>query len=152
MAKTSSKNITVLRVRYSRRLSFILLLATLAVGWKPSVSSTVRPVTPQQATQANLKIAFIGDQSLGPNAVAVLNLIKSEGAQAVLHSGDLDYTDDPSTWEAQINSVLGPDFPYFVTIGNHDELAWRGPNGYQQLLVNRFNRLGITWNGDLGVQ
>jgi hypothetical protein len=30
-------------------------------------------------------------------------------------------------WEAQINSVLGPDFPYFVTIGNHDELAWKGP-------------------------
>jgi IPT/TIG domain-containing protein/calcineurin-like phosphoesterase family protein len=141
----------VSRFGYSPRLIFILLLAAL-VGWKPSASSAVRPVTPQQATSANLKVAFIGDQALGPNAVAVLNLIKSEGAQAVLHSGDLDYIDDPSAWEAQINGVLGPDFPYFVTIGNHDEVAWRGLNGYQQRLVDRFNRLGITWSGDLGVQ
>src|ERR1041384_4019808 len=106
----------------------------------------------QQSTNPTLKIAFIGDQTLGPNAVAVLNLIKAEGAQAVLHSGDLDYTDNPAAWEQQINSVLGADFPYFITIGNHDELAWRGPNGYQQYVIDRFNRLGITWNGDLGVQ
>jgi hypothetical protein len=106
----------------------------------------------QQSTNPTLKIAFIGDQTLGPNAVAVLNLIKAEGAQAVLHSGDLDYTDNPAAWEQQINSVLGADFPYFITIGNHDELAWRGPTGYQQYVINRFNRLGITWNGDLGVQ
>ena len=106
----------------------------------------------QQSTTPALKIAFIGDQALGPNAVAVLNLIKAEGAQAVLHSGDLDYTDNPAAWEQQINSVLGADFPYFVTIGNHDELAWRGPTGYQQYVINRFHRLGITWNGDLGVE
>lgn len=109
-------------------------------------------VCAQQSTTPNLKVAFIGDQALGPNAVAVLNLIKSEGAQAVLHSGDLDYTDNPSAWEQQINSVLGPDFPYFVTIGNHDELAWRGATGYQQFVISRFNRLGLTWSGDLGVQ
>jgi hypothetical protein len=94
----------------------------------------------------------MGDQALGPNSVAVLNLIKAEGAQAVLHSGDLDYTDNPAAWEAQINGVLGPDFPYFVAIGNHDELAWNGPNGYQQYVTSRFNRLGINWSGTLGVQ
>jgi hypothetical protein len=81
-----------------------------------------------------------------------LNLIKLEGANAAVHSGDLEYTDNPAVWEAQLNSVLGPDFPYFVTIGNHDELAWRGPGGYQELLINRFKRLGISWSGDLGVQ
>src|ERR1041385_1194234 len=97
----------------------------------------------QPSTTPALKIAFIGDQALGPNAVAVLNLIKGEGAQAVLHSGDLDYANNPGAWEQQINSVLGPDFPYFVTIGNHDELAWRGPNGYQQYVIDRFHRLGI---------
>jgi hypothetical protein len=94
----------------------------------------------------------MGDQALGPNSVAVLNLIKAEGAQAVLHSGDLDYTDNPAAWEAQINGVLGPNFPYFVAIGNHDELAWNGPNGYQQYVTSRFNRLGINWSGNLGVQ
>ena len=39
----------------------------------------------------NFKVAFIGDQGLHANARAVLNLIKNEGADAVIHSGDFDY-------------------------------------------------------------
>jgi hypothetical protein len=101
---------------------------------------------------ANFKVAFFGDQFLGANPVAVLNLIKSEGAQAALHSGDFDYFDNPAAWEAQINGVLGADFPYFANIGNHDMVAWRGAGGYQQYVTNRFNRLGLSWEGDLGVQ
>jgi hypothetical protein len=109
-------------------------------------------VCAQEVPPPNLKIAFIGDQSLGPDASAVLNLIKLEGAQAVLHSGDLDYADDPAAWEAQLDSVLGADFPYFVTIGNHDELKWAAAGGYQQRVEGRFTRLGITWGGRLGVR
>ena len=137
--------------RKYRWLTFVLL-GLMLVARLLSPDSSGHAFAPQEATSANLKIAFIGDQALGLNSVAVLNLIKSEGAEAVMHSGDLDYTDNSAAWEAQINSVLGPDFPYFVAIGNHDELAWRGPNGYQQYVINRFNRLGITWTGDLGVQ
>jgi len=103
-------------------------------------------------TPANFKIAFIGDQGSGSRARSVLNLIKTEGAQAVLHQGDFDYNDDPAAWDALISSILGSDFPYFASIGNHDEEAWNGPNGYQQLLINRLTRLGITWNGNLGVK
>ncbi len=103
-------------------------------------------------TPANLKIAFIGDQGLGADAVAVLNLIKAEHAQAVVHVGDFDYDDNPVAWEAQINLVLGDNFPYFATIGNHDERAWDGPRGYQRYLMDRLRRLGIAWDGDLGIQ
>ncbi|HWW74528.1 MAG TPA: metallophosphoesterase, partial [Pyrinomonadaceae bacterium] len=110
------------------------------------------PSAAQESPPANFKVAFIGDQGLGPDAVAVLNLIKAEGAQAALHSGDLEYTDNPAAWEAQVNGVLGADFPYFVTIGNHDELAWAGANGYQHYVESRFNRLGISWTGSLGVR
>lgn len=127
------------------------MLSALLAWTLLATAPPARPA-PQEIPPPNLKIAFIGDGGLGPNSVAVLNLIKSEGASAVLHSGDLEYTNDPAVWDAQINSVLGADFPYFVTIGNHDELAWSGPNGYQQMLINRFNRLGINWSGDLGVQ
>ncbi|HEX7318112.1 MAG TPA: metallophosphoesterase [Pyrinomonadaceae bacterium] len=109
-------------------------------------------VRAQAAPPPNLKIAFIGDQGLGPNAVAVLNLVKLEGAQAVMHAGDLDYADNPAAWEAQVNGVLGADFPYFVSIGNHDELKWAGAGGYQQYLESRFARLGIGWTGRLGVR
>jgi hypothetical protein len=51
----------------------------------------------------NFTIAFIGDQGLGPNAEAVLNLIKNEGANAVLHLGDFDYVDKSAGWDGQIN-------------------------------------------------
>ncbi|MGH7492560.1 MAG: metallophosphoesterase [bacterium] len=100
-------------------------------------------------TPPNFKIAFIGDQGLNNDSRAVLNLIKSEGAQAVLHQGDFDYSDDPDAWEEQINSVLGTDFPYFASAGNHDEAEWPG---YQQHMENRLNRLGIAWDGDLGAK
>ena len=51
----------------------------------------------QKQTQSipELRVAFIGDQGLGPNAIAVLELIKDEGAQMVLHQGDFDYKDAP---------------------------------------------------------
>ena len=130
----------------ARLKAFAIALAGCAVFF------SARPVSAQELPPPGLKVAFIGDQSLGPGAVAVLNLIKLEGAQAVLHSGDLDYADNPAAWEAQVNSVLGPDFPYFVTIGNHDELKWAAPGGYQQLVESRFARLGIVWSGRLGVR
>ena len=111
-----------------------------------------QPPVKVSETPLNFKIAFIGDQGLGENAEAVLKLIKSEGAQAVLHHGDFDYENNPPAWEAQINKILGPDFPYFASVGNHDTEKWYGKNGYQEYLKNRLNRLEIKWDGDLGVK
>ena len=103
-------------------------------------------------TPPDFKIAFIGDQGLGKDAEAGLRLIKSEGAQAVLHQGDFDHEDNPAAWEAQINKILGQNFPYFASPGNHDIKRWNGEDGYQQYLKNRLNRLNIVWNGDLGIK
>ena len=133
------------------RLSNLLVGITFTVLMF-SAGPSALTVSTQETTPPNFKIAFIGDQYLGSNPDAVMNLIKAEGAQAVMISGDLDYTDNPAAWETQINNVLGPNFPVFVAIGNHDVAAWAGPAGYQQYLKNRFNRLGISWSGDLGVQ
>ena len=71
-------------------------------------------------TDVDFRVAFIGDQGLGPNAISVLNLIKDEGAQMVLHQGDLDYLDDPDAWDKMVSDVLGNDFPYFVSVSDHD--------------------------------
>jgi hypothetical protein len=76
------------------------------------------------ATEPNLRIAFIGDVGNGPNQRAVLNLIKSEGAQAVLHQGDFDYHGDPTGFWSSIDNILGANFPYFVSVGNHDVDNW----------------------------
>jgi hypothetical protein len=111
------------------------------------------PTRPETgATPVNLTIAFIGDQGLGANARAVLALIESERADAVLHQGDFDYQSDPVAWEAQIDAVLGPNFPYFASAGNHDRAVFDTQGGYQDRLEARMNRLGIPWSGDLGVQ
>ena len=106
----------------------------------------------QKQTQSipELRVAFIGDQGLGPNAIAVLELIKDEGAQMVLHQGDFDYKDDPGKWDRQISDVLGSDFPYFASIGHHDVNAW---SGYQKKLNERLvKNSDAVCNGDLGVK
>ena len=86
-----------------------------------------------------------------------MELIQSEGADLVIHQGDLGYSEsDPDSvnrWETQLNDVLGPDFPYFVSPGNHDVANWPA---YQQLLVDRLNRLvaageDVSCSGDYGV-
>jgi predicted phosphodiesterase len=107
---------------------------------------------PAELLPHELKIAFIGDQGRGAGALAVLQLIASEGADAVVHSGDFDYNDDPARWNALIDSVLGADFPYFACIGNHDASRYYGSRGYQEFIQERMLRLGIPWTGDLGVQ
>jgi hypothetical protein len=131
---------------------FIRLKLGLALILCSLVGARIAFAQYSETTPVNFTIAFFGDQGIGSNSLAVLNLIKAEGAQALLHLGDFDYNDDPAAWEVQINSVLGANFPYFACIGNHDEGAWRGVNGYQRYMQDRLNRLGITWEGDLGVQ
>jgi len=121
-----------------------------------SLASMVKPVKsaelPSREASANFKIAFIGDQGPGGRARAVLNLIKNEQAHAVVHSGDFDYEDNPAAWDAQISNILGSDFPYFASVGNHDDESFYISGGYQDLMKARMNRLGITWDGDLGVK
>lgn len=124
----------------------VFLLLTIVCPLRVQASTFLSETPP------NFKIAFIADQGLGKNAEAVLKLIKSEGAQAVLHQGDLDYKNNPPDWEAQIDRILGADFPYFASVGNHDIKKWYGKGGYQEYLKNRLNRLEIKWDGDLGVK
>lgn len=94
-------------------------------------------------------MAFFGDQGLGDNSRRVLELVRGEGAAMVLHLGDFDYADDPIAWEAQIDAVLGPSFPYFAVVGNHDVKRW---DAYQHLLTERLRRVeGASCTGEYGV-
>ena len=110
----------------------------------------------QVQSVAEFRVAFIGDQGHLPSSFAVLELIKDEGAQMVLHQGDLDYENDPDKWDRMIRNVLGDDFPYFVSVGQHDVEAWdEGPiwDGYQDKLYDRLKKNPeITCVGDLGVK
>ena len=105
--------------RPSKRTSWIALaicIAVIAIGGEAR----------GQDTPVNFKIAFIGDQGMSLNSVAVLQLIDNEGSDVVVHSGDFDYADNPQAWDDQITSVLGPCFPYFASVGNHDVPVYYG--------------------------
>lgn len=98
------------------------------------------------------KVAFLGDQGLGEGARKVLELVKREGADLLVHLGDFDYADDPAAWEDQYNRILGTDFPIVSVVGNHDLLAWRGPRGYSGYVADRLRRMGVEVKGDPGMR
>ena len=104
----------------------------------------------QASTPPNFMVAFLGDQGESEGARAVLRMIKNESADMVLHQGDFDYEDDPERWDQMISDILGSNFPYFASIGNHDDDAWPG---YQQKLQARLARIpDATCEGDLGIK
>lgn len=100
--------------------------------------------TPFAFSKASIKpirVAFIGDQGLSLQAKQVLELIKKEGSELIIHQGDFDYADNPLLWEKQVNEILGKDFAYVASAGNHDSDHWFKKNGYQQLLEKRAQRI-----------
>jgi len=127
----------------------------LLLGCLSLVSSLVLVVSSTAQVPTTVKVAFVGDQGVNNNAKAVLQLIKDEGAEMVLVQGDLGYSSESNPqsaidWENQINDILGPDFPLFAAIGNHDQGNWPL---YQQMLYERLSRIdGATCIGDLGVK
>jgi predicted phosphodiesterase len=102
------------------------------------------------APEANVLIAFMGDQGDNSNGDAVLTLIKNEGARAVVHNGDFDYGSNPTNFENRINRVLGANFPYYAVIGNHDASAWSGYSANQVARAARVPSMSCT--GELGVK
>jgi myo-inositol-hexaphosphate 3-phosphohydrolase len=95
-------------------------------------------------TEPGLLVAFIGDSGFGAGAQQVWRLIRDEGADMVLHQGDLAYAaeDDASArqWRDTWQGILGADFPYFYSIGNHDSDAW--DSSYQPFLEETIDLVG----------
>jgi Calcineurin-like phosphoesterase len=78
------------------------------------------------STDPNLKIGFIGDSDSGANFTNVLNLVKSEGASALVVEGDMSYSADPTAWWNALEGVMGAAYPVFISRGNHDDSSWAG--------------------------
>jgi predicted phosphodiesterase len=76
------------------------------------------------STDKNLKVAMVGDTDHYANYQHVLELVKSEGAQALLVNGDMTYSSNPTAFWDMTDSVLGADFPVFIARGNHDDDSW----------------------------
>jgi len=108
---------------------------------------------PPTTLPQNLKVAFIGDAGNNSNQKKVLELVKNWGAEFIIHAGDFEYADNPAAFENNLNAVLGPDYPYFASIGNHDYNTWEGTTGHKARLMQRLARFNATNNcvGDYGV-
>lgn len=104
-------------------------------------------------TQAGLKVALFGDQGVRATSRAVLQLIAREHADMVIHLGDLSYDEaSPMVWEQQVDAILGPDFPYFAVIGNHDIPSWFIQGGFAQRLGARLSRMnGAHCQGEYAI-
>jgi predicted phosphodiesterase len=113
----------------SRKVVFSLLFLagtwlTVTVILAGYASSTQASDTASHEPPPNFKVAFIADSDYEANFEAVLNLIKSEQADFVLHQGDFDYSGNPAGFFAKIDAALGTDFPYLGIVGNHDVNGW----------------------------
>jgi len=100
----------------------------------------------------NLTIAYIGDTGKGASAKAVYQLVKDEGAELVVHTGDFDYDYDPAGFYAELNEVFGKHFPVLGVIGEHDVADWADIPGYQDYLMLKLRGIeNITCSGSIGV-
>lgn len=142
-------------VSYRPQLSITYTTSTGAAGSAGSGGSGSGggAGVPSGTPQPNVLIAFMGDQGNGTSADQVLNLIRNEGAQAVVHNGDFDYANNPTAFENRVTSILGANYPYFAIIGNHDAAAWGGTSGYAAKLAARVARVPeMKCTGEIGVK
>ncbi len=99
----------------------------------------------------NTIVALLADVGSTQNSGRVLQLIKENNADLVLHAGDLDYRDNPELWEMMVNELIGTDFPYYTAMGNHEYPAFEGTNGYQKFWFDRLLEHNSTCIGTVGL-
>jgi hypothetical protein len=112
----------------------------------PTPTPTGGPTATPTAAPAEVKLCIVGDTGIGSDAAAVHKVCKDAASDAILHVGDLDYADSPSQWESFVNAQVGPNYPYFYVLGNHET---DNASAYRANAEARFNRLGIPWVGTL---
>jgi len=108
--------------------------------------------TPPDSTDDKLKVAFVGDQGVGSSAQQVLSLVADEDADLLLIQGDLGYSRGfAPRWEANLNNILGENFPVLTVVGNHENFEWPLYQSYITSRINRVDELSGC-SGDPGVK
>lgn len=97
----------------------------------------------------NLTIGFIADTALTEDTQALYKILKDDGIELLVVSGDLDYINNPEGWDALLTSQFGDSFPVITAAGNHDYKIW--PR-YQQKEITRWQNANLrTCHGYPGV-
>lgn len=103
----------------------------------------------------NYTVALFADAGMDPLCEDVLRLMRAEGAQLVLHGGDIAYEGksdgQPRRWLDMVQRILG-DTSYIAVMGNHDNglsgPGWGVTESYQAIST-RINPIGKCqgWTG-----
>ena len=125
---------------YGRKAPFLLT-------GSPNMSDPLPP---------GLKVAFIGDQGVyPPYSSGVLEMLKSENVDIILHAGDIGYGAPVANWTEQLHAVFpGGSVAYIPVLGNHDvdttsTPRWHGKEGYH-VIYDQVSKLGVC-EGETGV-
>jgi len=102
------------------------------------------PPTEQSIRHQVTRVAIFADSSLSDATQQVLSLVHREQADMVLHSGDLDYTSQPDAFQAQIDQILGLNFPYFFSPGNYETSKANIWSGYMELRAGILKSLNVS--------
>jgi len=150
---------------HRRSVCLLLVLVSLSSSFAAPPSTRAKrppywldgnPAADVRPMPRDFKVAFIADTDLSAEGAgrAVLQLVKRESPNLILHQGDFDYlglsdTDLKSsrkrhslTFDAILTEIFRSDFPVFGAVGNNDVLDWYGPKGYQDVLYKRIVRSG----------
>lgn len=103
--------------------------------------------------ERDLLVAILADSALNKASQKVLQLMKDEDVDLVLHAGDLDYTGNTTAFEEQLNHAgFGMNFPFLFTPGNYEGSAFHtkgAPPPWPQYAKARMKR--ISKLADLGL-
>jgi len=98
------------------------------------------------ATSTSTKIAFIANTGVNSDFQNILNLIKNEQADYIVHAGDFDLQSNPELFASTITTTLGEAFPYLYVIGDQDEPYWNSDcfNQKECYTTDMLNRLAAN--------
>jgi len=132
-----------------------------------TLSDSVSPVVPltmkHSAVPRNLRVAFVGDTHMTEASLKVFQMIKEWAGEVTdsfaIINGDMDYRGpaDPTLYNHLLDETLGPEFPVFVTVGNHDHAWWYefgdGSGGYSNVFAKRYRKTDLDKHclGEVGV-
>mmetsp|Transcript_25178 Transcript_25178/g.49555 ORF Transcript_25178/g.49555 Transcript_25178/m.49555 type:complete len:1154 (-) Transcript_25178:172-3633(-) len=119
---------------------------------------TGNPETTPSDVPRGLRIAFLADQGMDPNAKSLMRYLKTQNIELLLHGGDISYDSgaygpQPASWLSQVYSTLG-NIPVITAVGNHDSGEHAPGWGIEQTYEAAYtlaSKLG-TCKGESGVE
>ncbi len=133
----------------SQRCYLFILVLLVTTCSDVSILSTAKSASVNEVTT----IAFIADQGVNENSIAVLNLIIDEGTDLLLAQGDFGYDEGPGAWISMMDQVLGKNFPVLGVAGNHDTREPTHWAIYQRWLEEKLPNIdGLVCSGNIGVK